>query len=324
MKVPPRAVRLAMLPLTVGFVMLVAALLMVSLVAGLLAAPFGRRRRVLRVSAFGLAYCGMELAVLARGLAPLPTGNDDQLLRWALGVVLGAARRTFGFTVEIEGPGPASMEGEGPVLVLARHGGPGDSFSLAYLLEAIYGRRVRIVVKDLLQLDPAVDLLLTRRGCCFIASGQRARNSDRVAACSSGLGDREALLLFPEGENWTPRRRVRAIQRLRQRRRHRAANAAELMDNVLPPRPSGVAACLGARPGISVVVAAHSGLDRIVTFRQLWESIPFGSPMTVRFWPAQAPPGPQDGEEAVARWLTAEWAIVDEWIDRRRSLEGNL
>lgn len=200
------------------------------------------------------------------------------------------------------------------MLVLARHGGPGDSFSLVYLIEALYGRRIRIVAKDILQLDPAIDLLLNRRGCCFVgpSSGQGPGNSERLAHCTMGLGHDEALLLFPEGENWTPRRRSRAIRRLRERRRHRAARAAEGMPNVLPPRPSGVNACLGARPGLAVVVAAHSGLDRIVSARQLWDALPFTTPMTVRFWAANPPAF--ESEEAVAEWLTSEWAEVDRWI----------
>ena len=319
MRVPSRGVRLALLPVSVALLGVVAALLLILLVVGLLAAPFARRARLCRVAAFGLAYCAMEVAVLVRGLGR-PGRPDDRLLVWALGLVLGAARRILGFTVQVEGDAADVLSGDGPLLVLARHGGPGDSFSLVYLLEAIYGRRARIVAKDILQLDPAIDLLLNSRGCCFVESSPReGSNADRMAACTSGLGEREALLLFPEGENWTPRRRSRAIRRLRARRRHRAADAAQLMDNVLPPRPTGVVACVQARPDIQVVIAAHTGLDRIVTARRLWNAIPFCTPMTVRFWPAQRPPGPDAGEEAIAHWLTSEWAIVDQWIDSRRA-----
>lgn len=324
MRVPSRAVRLVLLPLTVAFIWTVGVLLVVLLVIGGLAAPFGRRRRLLRIAAFGLSYCAMETAVLARGLGR-PGNVDDRLLVWALGIVLGAARRTLGFTVRIEGSAIPELAGDEPVIVLARHGGPGDSFSLVYLLETFYAKRVRIVAKDLLQLDPAIDLLLGRRGSCFVSSASKGPgNADRLAVCTTALGSREALLLFPEGENWTPRRRSRAIQRLRAGRRHRAARAAELMENVLPPRPTGISACLSARPGVNIVIAAHSGLDRTVSARQLWRAIPFRTPMTVRFWPAQRPPDPGSDEGAVAEWLTAEWAIVDQWIDSRRERDREV
>lgn len=329
---PSRPVRLAILPLAVTVMIAVIALLMVLLIAGLITAAFDRRRRLIRIASFGLVYLTMEMVVLVRGFAAWlrHRRNDrgweaanDRTLMWALGMALGAARRCLGFTVEIE-PGPCeeSFAHDAPVLVLARHGGPGDSFSLAYLIEAVYGRKIRIVAKDILQLDPAIDLLLNRRGCCFVgsSSGRGLGSSQRLATCTVGLGHDDALLLFPEGENWTPRRRSRAIQRLRDRRRHRAANAAEQMENVLPPRPSGVGACLAARPGLAVVVAAHSGLDRIVSARQLWRAIPFTTPMTVRFRAVSAPL--EQNEEAVAEWLTSEWAEVDRWIAAQHERDG--
>ena len=49
---------------------------------------------------------------------------------------------------EPPGPlGPAGLDG-GPLLVLARHAGPGDSFALVDLLLSRYGRRPRIVLKE--------------------------------------------------------------------------------------------------------------------------------------------------------------------------------
>ena len=39
---------------------------------------------------------------------------------------------------------------------------------------------------------------------------------------------------------------------------------------LLPPRPAGVFACVDARPGLSVVVVAHAGLDRLVRVRDEW------------------------------------------------------
>lgn len=326
MTVPSRPVRLAMLPLAAAVMIAVAAVLVLVLVAGLITAPFDPRRRLIRIATFGLVYLAMEFVVLAWGFAAWvrhsreASGWDaanDRILMWALGAVLGAARRCLGFRVEMEPEPRESFPEDAPVLVLARHGGPGDSFSLAYLIEAVYGRRVRIVAKDILQMDPAIDLFLNRRGCCFVgrSSGRGRGNGERLADCTAALGPDDALLLFPEGENWTPRRRSRAIRRLHDRRRHRAALAAERMRNVLPPRPSGVARCLAARPGLPVVVAAHSGLDRIVSARQLWHAIPFATPMTVRFWRVN-PPGVYS-EDSVAEWLTSEWAGVDRWIATR-------
>ena len=88
------------------------------------------------------------------------------------------------------------------------------------------------------------------------------------------------------------------------------------MTKVLPPRFGGVLACLKARPDLEVVVVAHAGLDRITSGRQAFDALPFCAPMTVRMWPAAKAP---DTDEDRKAWLTAEWAVVDEWIDRHHA-----
>jgi hypothetical protein len=62
-------------------------------------------------------------------------------------------------------------------------------------------------------------------------------------------------------------------------------------------------------------VVAHTGLDRITTAGALWRSLPFEPAMSVRWWLASPPPS---GEEERLAWLTAEWAVVDQWIDAQR------
>jgi hypothetical protein len=97
---------------------------------------------------------------------------------------------------------------------------------------------------------PFIDVNLNRLDCCFLPSpsGDGSEMSARLAIMAGELGPREALPLFPEGANWTPRRRLRAISRLRRDDKLESARAASLMANVLPPRPGGVLACLDARP----------------------------------------------------------------------------
>lgn len=226
-----------------------------------------------------------------------------------------AAHRCLGFhVVVVDSSDATQLSGTDPVLVLARHGGPGDSFALVHLLLTRYHRSVRIVLKDILQLDPLIDVLLHRLGCCFLASpsGDGTDMREKVAAMTASLTQREALLLFPEGANWTPHRRLRAIRRLRRDHKSESARAAALMTNVLPPRPGGVLAGLDARPDLPVVVVAHAGLDKVVTARQAWGELPITTPMTVRAWPTAEVP---KGEEARLAWLTLEWAVVDEWVD---------
>jgi 1-acyl-sn-glycerol-3-phosphate acyltransferase len=309
-----------------------AALLLTAVLVGAVLGLFGGRRRLFRLAMFLFVYCVMELSTLVRGALLWVRhgfrngGHHDQrwrdenevLLREALGSVLGAARRYLGFRTEVHPSSvPGGLTADPPVLVLARHGGPGDSFSLVHLLLEHFDRHARVVLKDVLQLDPAVDLLLNRVGCCFI-NRRREDATQAMRRLVRGAGHRDAVLIFPEGGNWTPERWWRAIRHLWRERKLRAAHAATLMDHVLPPRPAGVLACL-EETDLAVVMVAHAGLDRIVTVREGWRQLPFERPMTVRLWPAQPPPST---EEERLEWLTMEWAIVDEWIDLHTADHG--
>jgi 1-acyl-sn-glycerol-3-phosphate acyltransferase len=76
-----------------------------------------------------------------------------------------------------------------------------------------HDRRPRIVLKDLLQLDPLVDVYLNRLPNAFLRAGADDSTA-RVAQLAHGLGDEDALLIFPEGGNFSEGRRRRAIDRL--------------------------------------------------------------------------------------------------------------
>ncbi len=325
----PRPIRRALAPVVVVVEVVLVACFAVLSVAGLVVAPFDRRLRVLRLGAFALSYLAVELASLVAllGVWSVKKLHSDawwrevntRLLGWALGAVLAGARRWCGFTVAIEErPHASPLDDDRPVIVLARHGGPGDSFVLVWLLINRYNRCPRVVLKEVLRWEPLIDVALSRLDGCFLAK-QPPPGEDlavRLSTLAAGLDGRDALLIFPEGGNWTPRRRIRAIAHLRSERRHRAAAAAALMEHVLPPRPGGVLACIDARPELEIVVAAHTGLEGLVTPALVWRAIPFERPMTVRWWPVAAPP---QGDEARLRWLTTEWSIVDEWIDSRKA-----
>lgn len=328
----PWAARRALIPAVLALELVLLVLMVGLAVIGGLCGLIDRRLRLLRLAALAGAYVVVEVATLlilfcvwvAR---PARDGEwwdrtNLRVVAWALGAVLGAAHRTVGLNISSQDPPPghgSPLDGSAPVLVLARHGGIGDSFALVWLLASGYGRRPRVVLKSVLLWEPMIDVALTRMRACFLPpSARRGESLDRrIAALASSLEEGDVLLLFPEGGNWTPRRRLQAMARLWAARKPAAVRAASLMDHVLPPRAGGVLACLDARPDLPVVVVAHTGLDRITTARQLWRALPFARPMTLRSWPA---PGPPTGEEGRLEWLTAEWAVVDEWIDATRAI----
>jgi len=331
---PPRILRRILMPLTVLVVLLVLALLLVVVCVAAVVRPLTPRARLLRVAWFGAAYLLIDLRVLLSCMilwlrSPLPGRRDQaawaeehwRLLEEALRGALAAGRRAFGFRVVVDEPTPrevGKVPVDEPLLVLARHAGPGDSFAIAHLLMVDYGRRPRIVLKDTLQLDPALDILLNRLSCCFIPSRSGAGDDlpRRLGELAAGLEGPEALLIFPEGGNWTPRRRRRAIRRLRRRGHFAEAAQARRMPHVMPPRPAGVQACLAARPDLDVVVVAHAGLDRLVSPAQVWRALPLAVPMRLRWWHVPASRVPRSAE-AQTQWLVDQWAEVDEWVAAR-------
>jgi 1-acyl-sn-glycerol-3-phosphate acyltransferase len=328
----PLVRRIVVDPLWVPLAAALAGLLLLVACVSVVLAPLATRRRVGRLALFGAIYVLVDafLVVCCACLwlaHPVPARRGARwgdahavLLRRALTLLIAAAGSLFGFRVNLEElPARESLAGR-PVLVLARHGGPGDSFAIAELLLSRLRRRPVIVLKDTLQWDPGLDVVLNRMPACFLPSRGTGRDlPGRVAAAARGLGERDAMLLFPEGGNWTPRRHRNAMARLWARGRRAAAAKAAANRHVLPPHPAGVLACLGARPDVEVVVVAHTGLEDLVSVADVWRALPVtGRPMVMRWWQLPAADLPVDPANR-ADWLDVQWAVVDSWIDARKA-----
>jgi 1-acyl-sn-glycerol-3-phosphate acyltransferase len=340
-RLPPPWVRRAFLdPLWPPLALALAAVFLAVAVLGALAWPLDRKVRVPRLALFAALYLVLNPALLVACAVlwlrhPVPAWRDAErwpdahaaLLRRVLTTLRSAAVPLLGFRVTLEEPPDAARLSAGPILILARHAGPGDSFTLVELLLSRYRRRPRIVLKETLQWDPGLDVSLNRLSACFLPA--RATGTDlpgRLADLAVTLRGRDAMLLFPEGRNWTPRRYRYALARLRRlagARRYRLAAAdAARHPNVLPPRPAGVLATLAARPDLDVVVIAHTGLEDLVSPELVWRALPLWSqPMTVRWWREDARSLPADpaGRED---WLRAQWATVDAWVGARKAAAG--
>ena len=297
-----------------------------------LAAPLSRRRRLARLTLFAALYLAIDVSLLAACTAlwlcfPRPGHRDParwtnahvRLLGRALTVLVAAARPLLGFSVQVQEPPDRDLIAGRPLLVLARHGGPGDSFALVQLLISRYQRCPVIVLKEALRWDPGLDVILGRLPSCFVRRGDGARMARRLTDLARNMHTDDAILLFPEGCNWTPRRHTRAIARLHRAGRRQAAVDAESNPNVLPPRTSGVLACLQARSDLDVAVVAHTGLEGLVSPATVWRALPVTSrPMTIRWWYEPAATLP-DSDDSRREWLRLHWAIIDSWIDARKA-----
>lgn len=334
MRVPPRVVRR---PLQVVTVLVVGALVVCTLpvtvpLAALAALLPPVRSRALRVLAYAVVGVALELlGLLAAGALWLVGRAGDvalhyEVLRALLDEAVRFARLLLGLRLVTDDLGWSPLDDGVPgstnaMLVLSRHAGPGDSLLLVQtLLDRDHLRRPRVVLKELLRLDPLVDLYLGRTPSAFLPPGGDTEHL--VGALAGGLGREDALLIFPEGGNFTVGRRLSAIASLRRRGLEDAARRAELLRNVLPPRPAGVAAALAAAPGADVVFVAHAGLDHLTGPVEVWRGLPLRTPVRLRweFVPAAAVPR---SREAQIDWLFATWAGMDAWIDQHRApLDG--
>jgi 1-acyl-sn-glycerol-3-phosphate acyltransferase len=332
---PPKIVRrLVLAPLMVLTALAAvtsAPLWLIVLAAASPLAPWGRWR-LLRVGWLVLVHLLLEAGILmtllvlwvASGFGwavrrPAFERTHYDIVQFYLSVMFREARRVLNVTVEVEGPAPSSYRGK-PLVVFSRHAGPGDSFLLVHALVNWYDREPRIVLKDTLQWDPAIDVLLGRLPNRFIRP-QPGCDGDlveqQIARLATGLDADDAFVIFPEGGNFTRRRQARAIARLRGRGLIDEAERAATLRHLLPPRPGGVSAALQAAPGADVVWVAHTGTDHLISVADLWRALPLDQTIRMRWWQVPADQVPSTPPERL-EWLQQWWVRIDDWVHEHR------
>jgi 1-acyl-sn-glycerol-3-phosphate acyltransferase len=233
--------------------------------------------------------------------------------------VAGTATDALGIQIRPEESDAAerALLADGPLLVFSRHAGPGDTVLVLDQLLTHYHRHPSVVFKEALVLDPSVDVIAHRLPHAVVSREDRERSAERIEAIAGGLGPRGVLLLFPEGGNFSPERRRRAIRRLWRKGERRAARRGERMQHVLPPQPNGALAALEGNPHAPVVFAAHTGLGLAAFPGEIWRDLPRGRTLHTRMWLVGAREIPAE-EEARIEWLTDWWGTIDAWVAQKR------
>ncbi len=245
---------------------------------------------------------------------PYFEGLHYDLVQGTLWVFFREARRVLNLRIVTDGPTPDAYPGR-PILVCSRHAGPGDSFTLVHALMHDFQREPRVVLKNTLAWDPAIDVLLSRLPARFItphpAVGEDLES--QIADLAHGLDPDDAFVIFPEGGNFTPARRDRAIERLRRLGLDAMADRAEEMTHVLAPKPGGFLAALDAAPDADVVLVAHTGLEHLVTVGDLWRELPMDKQLVMRWWQVRRSDIPAGRQERID-WLFDWWERIDQWV----------
>lgn len=295
------------------------------IVVGAFHAFVDKRARLFRVSSLGVGLVWVDVRMLMEcwrlslkhpnGDSPTWEQDHEAVFLGGLNRAMILAKRWAGFEVELEGRMHFGTEGA-PLIAFARHAGPGDSLALAWLLGHTAGRMPKIVLAEALRWDPTVDALLTRMRSYFVPSrtGAGDDRTEGVRALAAGLDSDDVLLLFPEGQNFSPDRRRALISRLREAGQELRARRAISLWNTLPPKTRGVIASLEARPDADVMIVGHAGFGQLTTVGEIWGAIPFTNrPFLVQTRTYAAADVP-DEPAAIEAWIDSEWSAIDEWV----------
>ncbi len=340
---PPRLVRrLVLAPMVMvialGVIVLSPLLGLLALLFGLAGLSRAGRMRNLRLLSFAVVWLTAEIVALfillglwiisgfgGRMRTEPYQSRHYAVIRRFLDALYRGAERTYGLRVEVEEPELTGQERAArlarPVIVLSRHAGPGDSFLLVHQLLSVYGRRPRVVMKAALQFDPSLDVVGNRLPNVFIHHRKTGDSifTEQIERLARGLDQTGALVIFPEGANWTPARWHRGIRRLEHAGRRDLAARARDMPNLLPPRPGGTLAAIAACPEADVIFVAHAGLDTILTVGDIWRRFPVDQVLRARWWRVPSDQVPRAADhEAQLQWLYEWWERIDTWITEHR------
>jgi 1-acyl-sn-glycerol-3-phosphate acyltransferase len=280
--------------------------------------------QVVGVVVVGVLWLASGFGTYAR--SPRFRSAHYRVLGTLLSILMRAVRWAFQLRLVLRPASPrddeVASESSRPLLVMSRHAGAGDSLLVVNQLMATYGRRPRIVLKNTLQWDPVFDMLLNHLPTRFISTepGAGSNVPALIAELASDLSGEDALVIFPEGGNFTERRRQRSIDRLEAAGFEDFAGRARSMTNVMAPRPGGSFAAVDAAPQADVMFVVHTGLERLSTFREIWRGFPMGTDVSGEFWIVAAEDVPED-QAARMDWLYREWERMDAWIAQHSALD---
>lgn len=337
MRPPPKWIRRVLIdPVYVlGIAIVALALPLVLIVVAFLSRYVPGKWRPLRIIWFLFLYLVVDVAAvvglfllwIASGFgwkirSPGFQKAHYRVFGWMLRRVVASAKFTFKVRTVPEGDVPKTIgeERTRPILVLSRHAGPGDSLLVMDGLYNRFRRQPRIVLKEFLQWDPAIDIMLNRLPSAFVPATGKAGDPviEAIEEMTASMDANDAFVIFPEGGNYTIKRHLRAIQKLKEIGRPDLAERAESLQNTLPPKPKGVMTALAAAPGkTDVFFIGHAGLETLVSFGDIWRGMPMGTQVATKVWycPAERIP-PPEGQET---WLYDIWAEIDGWISDKLS-----
>jgi len=230
---------------------------------------------------------------------------------WAR-MLFGGATRLFGMRVAVAG---AEAVQHGPLFLFARHASTLDTLLPAVFVSQPRTLRLGHVMKRELLWDPCLDIVGQRTRNAFVrrGSGEREKEIALLRGLAAALGQRDGVLLFPEGTRFTPAKRERALAQLTDTGQFERRARVQRLLRVLAPRRGGALALLETRPDVDVAFLAHVGFEGTASLNDIWRGELIGRTVRLLFWRVPSAEIPRTTEERVA-WLDGQWERVDAWI----------
>ncbi len=329
-------VKLSRRALTVPATLLIAsvyiALLPVTCTYGLIADTIRRRPQLIArfhlmmAAILGLHVIGLiALFAIWLGSGRFLGVNHAAFQRWSFGLerwwgnaIIRSGEVLYDFQIIVLGDDCLEP---GPVLVFARHTSIIDTMLPLRLIENWHGMVARIVKKHVLLWDPCVDGISQRMPRTFVRRGSNDHEAqlDNVRKLSGGMGENDALWMYPEGTRFTANKRQRILDRLAEKDPEAFARAEQL-EYTLPPRPGGTLALLEQCDGMDVVFCAHTGMELANRLDNFLAGSLYKRRARVEFWRVPAAEIPKGREQRIL-WMHEQWRKVDRWVAQRQDAD---
>ena len=231
--------------------------------------------------------------------------SNHKIQLWWSNAFFKSMSSLMGMTFVIEGDAPDC----GGSLVFVRHASVADTVLPIGLVSLPQDLRVRYVLKSELKWDPCLDIAGQRLPNAFVQRGAGQKEIERAAKLGINLDMKSAVVIYPEGTRFTPKRQAALIQRFVDKKDTRNEDRARSFQNCLPPRLGGVSALIAKAPTAPIVIMGHYGFEGAAKLSNLFNGRLGGTTVYVKFW--QAPP---PGVDHIAEWLDEQWHIMDEWV----------
>ena len=279
-----------------------------------------------RLIGFATCWAWLETIGLVLALFLFFTGRGRSvpahyaLQTWWCRSLIQALGFTVGLQITVEG---AENVGAGPFVAFCRHASLADSIMSSWVVASHVGLRPRFVLKKELKMDPCLDILGHRLPNYFVdrESSNVAGELQGIEQMAAGLGVKDCAVIFPEGSRASAKKRVRALEKLRER----APERAEILSGLkylIPPKPAGANALLSAVPEANVLTMWHSGFDGLDTFsgilRHLGRAKANVHVRVEEISRASIPSG-----DAFVSWLDAKWVEMDIAVQHQLEKKAN-